>query len=509
MMAHPAPAWIVLAAVAGCATAPRPVPEAPASGPPPVAREFRGVWVATVNNIDWPSAAGLPADSQKAELLVILDRAVRLRLNAIIFQVRTQADALYESALEPWSEYLTGTMGRSPGYDPLRFAIDAAHERGLELHAWFNPFRVRTPSVRSAADPAHISVARPDLVRRYGAHLWMDPAEPEVHQRAIDVVLDVVRRYDVDGVHIDDYFYPYRELDSARAEIPFPDDVAWQRYQAGGGRLSRGDWRRQNVDRFVERLYGEVHAVNPAVKVGVSPIGIWRPGHPPEACCFDAYEQIWADARKWLAEGWLDYLVPQLYRQMADTLMNYGVMLGWWAGQNRQSRHLYAGLAPYRVRSPRQPDGWSREEIVGQIYVARGHPGALGHVHFSARSLMADPDSLVERLGRTVYRAPAIVPLLPWLPRGPAPAAPRISLLPGLAPGGMTLRIEPAGRAEPRLWVVRARYGDRWHVELLPGGLRDAPLSGDGPLTTVVVSAVDRYGQESQFATVTPGTAQR
>jgi uncharacterized lipoprotein YddW (UPF0748 family) len=462
--------------------------------------------VATVNNIDWPSASGLPADSQKAELLAILDRAVQLRLNAVIFQVRTQADALYESQLEPWSEYLSGAMGRSPGYDPLRFAIDAAHERGLELHAWFNPFRARHSAARSPVSAAHVSVARPELVRRYGTHLWMDPGEPEVHQRAIDVVLDVVRRYQVDGIHIDDYFYPYRELDSARTEIPFPDDATWERYRAAGGRLARSDWRRQNVDRFVERLYREVHAVNPSVKVGVSPIGIWRPGYPAEACCFDAWEQIYADARKWFAEGWLDYFVPQLYRPMADTLMNYGVMLGWWAEQNQRGRHLYVGMASYRVRNPRLPDGWSREEIVGQIFVARGHPGASGHVHFSARSLMTDADSIVERLGRTVYRAPALVPVSPWLARGPVPAPPRVSLLPGGAPGEATLLIQPADRAAVRLWVVRARFDGRWQIEVVPGSRREVALRGDGALLEVAVSAVDRYGQESRLAGAIPKT---
>ena len=504
-------AWggVLLAALAGCASATRLAPAGPAAGPPGVAREFRGLWVATVNNLDWPSASGLPVDSQKVELLAILDRALQLRLNAVIFQVRTQADALYESQLEPWSEYLSGAMGRSPGYDPLRFAIDAAHQRGLELHAWFNPFRARTPAVRSPVSPTHISVSQPELVRRYGTHLWMDPGEPAVHQRTIDVVLDVVRRYDVDGIHIDDYFYPYRELDSARTEIPFPDDAAWDRYRAAAGRLSRSDWRRQNVDRFVERLYREVHAVNPSVKVGVSPIGMWRPGYPAEACCFDAWEQIYADARKWFAEGWLDYFVPQLYRPMADTLMNYGVMLGWWAEQNRQGRHLYAGLAPYRVRSARQPDGWPRDEIVGQIYVARGHPGARGHVHFSARSLMAETDSLVQRLERTVYRTPALVPLMPWLRRGPAPAPPRISLVLGESPAEATLAIQPANPAFVRNWVVRARFGGRWQVEVVPGSRREVPLRGAGPLREVAVSAVDRYGQESRLALATPAIGRR
>ena len=496
----------LLVTAGACAAAARvPTPD-PAAGPPAVTREFRGVWVATVGNIDWPTVPGLPPDSQKAELLAIMDRAVQLRLNAIILQVRTQADALYESQLEPWSEFLTGTMGQAPSpfYDPLQFAIEAAHQRGLELHAWFNPYRARTPAARSAVAATHISVARPELVRTYGTHLWMDPGEPAVQQHSIDVMVDVLRRYDVDGIHIDDYFYPYRERDSARVEIPFPDDASWQRYLDGGGRLSRSDWRRHNVDEFVRRLYVVIKEVKPAVKFGVSPIGSWRPGYPPEGCCFDAYEQIYADARKWLAEGWLDYFVPQLYRPMADTLMNYGLMLGWWGEQNLQGRHVYVGMIPNSVRSERRPNGWSREEIVGQIYVARGHPAAQGHVHFSARALMASPDSLVERLQRTVYRTPALVPVSEWLPRGLKPAPPRITLASGSNPAEVVVRLEPGGGEEVRLWVVRARYRSGWQTEVVSSAQREVALKGTGALAELAVSAVSARGVESDMARLTP-----
>ena len=494
-----------LPALAGCARAAQVPEESPAAGPPVVAREFRGVWIATVNNIDWPSAPGLPADSQKAELLRILHRAAALRLNAVILQVRPAADAVYPSALEPWSEYLTGEMGRPPEpyYDPLAFAVEAAHARGLELHAWFNPYRARHPSARSPAAREHVSVARPELVRPYGRHLWLDPGEPAVRAHALAVVLDVVRRYDVDGIHIDDYFYPYRERDSTGAVIPFPDDASWARYVAAGGTLSRDDWRRRNVDELVRGLYRAVHGEKPWVKFGVSPIGIWRPGHPPvpEACCFDAYREIYADARKWLAEGWVDYFVPQLYRPLADTLMNYGILLGWWARENARGRHLYAGMIPSRVRTEERPDGWPPEEIVGQIYVARGHPGVSGHVHFSARALLRD--SLAERLARTVYRHPALVPPMPWLGGG-RPGAPRAALAPGPAPGGAMLSLAPGRGTPPRLWVVRARYGSRWTVEVLPAARDRVELTGPAPLEEVAVSAVDRLGNEGPATTIRP-----
>jgi uncharacterized lipoprotein YddW (UPF0748 family) len=489
----------------GCAGGGR-APEAPGAvgGPPPVAREFRGVWVATVGNIDWPSRRGLPVDSQKAELLAILDRAAELKLNAVIFQVRTAADAVYLSELEPWSEYLTGTQGQAPEplWDPLAFAVEEAHKRGLELHAWFNPYRARHPSARSPAAPNHISVTRPDIVRQYGTHLWMDPGEPDVQDHTVAVMLDVVRRYDVDGIHIDDYFYPYRERDSTGKVIDFPDEASWNRYVASGGKLSRDDWRRSNVDALVRRLYREIHATKPWVKFGVSPIGIWRPGHPPvpEACCFDAYEQIYADARKWFAEGWVDYFVPQLYRPMSDTLMNYGVMLGWWAEQNASGRHLYVGMIPSRVRTERRQDGWPPEEIIGQIYVARGHNGVHGHVHFSARALMHD--SLAQRLAQTVYRYPALVPPSPWLPRS-VPGAPRVTL----TDDGTALSLAAGPGEPPRLWVVRARYGNRWSVDVIPATRTRVALSGDAPLREVVVSAVDRGGNEGPAVTVRPHAA--
>src|SRR6266513_473262 len=212
--------------------------------PPPIRREFRGVWVASVENIDWPSVPGLSTREQQEELLAILDRAVALKLNAVILQVRPAADALYASPYEPWSEYLTGKMGRPPNpwYDPLEFAVNEAHKRGLELHAWFNPYRAHHPSGRSRPSPNHISVTHPELVKRYGSMLWMDPGEPEVREHTVRVVLDVVQRYDIDGVHIDDYFYPYKEKDRRGRLIEFPDATSWRKYLRSGGGLSRDDW---------------------------------------------------------------------------------------------------------------------------------------------------------------------------------------------------------------------------------------------------------------------------
>lgn len=250
--------------------------------PPPPAREFRGAWVATVKNIDWPSKPGLSTAQQKAELLIILDRAAQLKLNAVLLQVRPACDALYASKLEPWSEYLTGKMGRAPSpfYDPLEFAVTEAHRRGLELHAWFNPFRARHNTGFSTLSKNHISRTHPEFVRTYGQQLWLDPGDKAARDYSQAVILDIVKRYDIDGAHMDDYFYPYAEKDKAGAVIDFPDWPSWNRYLAGGGKLSRGDWRRENVNGFVHRLHDEIKARKPWVKFGISPFGIWRPDQP-------------------------------------------------------------------------------------------------------------------------------------------------------------------------------------------------------------------------------------
>jgi len=288
--------WLVLAtAVPGRAA----ISFVPSSlTPPAAAREFRGVWVATVGNLDWPSKPGLSTAKQKAELLAILDRASSLKLNAVILQVRPACDALYASEFEPWSEVLSGKMGQAPQplYDPLAFAVEETHNRGMELHAWFNPYRARQTTAKTPASPNHISRTHPELVRTYGSHLWLDPGEQAVQDHSINVILDVVKRYDIDGVHLDDYFYPYPEKGASHNAIDFPDDPSWRRYQRGGGQLNRDDWRRENVNQFIGRLYTEIKNTKPWVKFGVSPFGIWRPNNPPGTKGMDAFQELHADS---------------------------------------------------------------------------------------------------------------------------------------------------------------------------------------------------------------------
>jgi uncharacterized lipoprotein YddW (UPF0748 family) len=509
-------AALVAGSVAACVPAPRPGPSpepaapalpapaddpVPPDAPPAVAREFRGAWVASVANIDWPSRPGLTSAQQQGELIAILDRAVELRLNAIVLQVRPAADAFYASPYEPWSEYLTGTMGRAPEpfYDPLEFAVTEAHRRGLELHAWFNPYRARHPTGRSAASANHLSRTRPDLVRSYGGFLWMDPGEPEVQDHSLRVILDVVRRYDLDGVHIDDYFYPYPVNDAAGRPIPFPDDASWQRYRREGGTLARDDWRRENVDRFIERLHGEIKREKPWVRFGISPFGIWRPGHPPGIRGFDQFGLLYADARRWLQEGWVDYFTPQLYWPIAQTEQSYPVLLRWWVEQNTHGRHIWPGNFTSRIVTGAQPL-WRAAEVIDQIESTRRQPGATGNVHFSMRALMTDPDGLATRLRMESYAAPALPPATPWLGSGTpgAPAARREIFGAG---GSLRLAFEPGAGNAPMWWIVRLRTADGWSTEILPGWRRDVhPVAGSAEWASV--TAVDRLGVEGPPTTV-------
>jgi uncharacterized lipoprotein YddW (UPF0748 family) len=494
---------LLLGLLAACA--PGPVATAPTvpADVPPLEREFRGVWVASVANIDWPSQPGLSTAEQQAELLRILDRAVELRLNAVVLQIRPAADAFYASPYEPWSEYLTGEMGRAPDpyYDPLEFAVAESHRRGLELHAWFNPYRARHPSARSPISADHLSRTHPQIVREYGNFLWMDPGEPEVQEHSLRVMLDVVRRYDLDGVHIDDYFYPY-PVSEAGQPVPFPDEPSWERYRRGGGTLERDDWRRQNVDQFIERLYREIKREKPWVKFGISPFGIWRPGHPPQIrTMFDQYAHLYADARKWLVEGWMDYYTPQLYWPIAQTPQSYPVLLRWWVEQNAHGRHIWPGNFTSRVIGGAQPL-WPAREVLAQIYVTRGQAGATGNIHFSMRALLGDPDSLATKLATEAYAQPALPPASPWLGTG-SPGAPEARW--DRTGGAGRLALQPGRGTAPRWWVVRLRTAAGWTTEILPGWMLTHEVPDGAGIEQVVVTAVDRVGNEGPAAVIRPG----
>jgi uncharacterized lipoprotein YddW (UPF0748 family) len=481
------------AVASGSPLAAQPAPLVDAA--PEIPREFRGVWVATVANIDWPSKPTLSVREQQQELLALLDRARELHLNAVVFQVRPSADALYKSAIEPWSEYLTGEQGRAPSplWDPLEFAVREAHARGLELHAWFNPYRARNETAKSPDHRTHIARTRPDLVKSYGKFLWMDPGEPEVRKRTLEVVLDVVNRYDVDGVHIDDYFYPYPIAQTrGRGDLPFPDDSSYAAYRRRGGRLARDDWRRENVNTLVRELAEGIRAAKPWVKFGISPFGIWRPGSPSAVRGFDAYDKLYADARKWMHEGWGDYFSPQLYWPTYKDGQPYPLLLEWWAAQNRQRRHLWPGNFTSRAGA-RGSGAFAVGELLEQIRVTRSNPGSSGNVHFSMRSFSTNQAGMNDTLSDGPYREPAVVPASPWM-SSPPPPMPRVTLGRDRR-GARTLDLATADGSRPWLWVVRMRTDDGWQVHVVPGDVRTwTPPFADEP-KDVIVSTVKRIGE--------------
>ena len=363
-------------------------------------QEFRGAWVASVHNLDWPSKTGLSEATQKSELRAILDRAAELKLNAILLQVRPASDALYSSTKEPWSQFLSGRQGTPPGYDPLNFAISEAHARGIELHAWINPFRAATNTGASLA-PNHVAKQHPDWVRRFGTQLWVDPGEPAAREYVLGVIADIVRRYDIDGVHIDDYFYPYP---LKRGDAHFPDDATWQRYGMQSG-MSRPDWRRENINDFVRSMYRTVKAAKPSVRVGISPFGIWRPGVPATIeAQLDAYGQLFGDSRKWLSEGWCDYLAPQLYWSIQPAKQSFPVLLDWWRAQSR-GKAVWPGIATERIGSARPA-----REIVDQIALTRRGTSSAGHIHWSMKALMRNQGGINDLLRTGPYAEKAEPP---------------------------------------------------------------------------------------------------
>ncbi len=465
--------------------------------PPAIEREFRGVWVATVANIDWPSKPGLSTWDQQRELLAILDRAAALKLNAVILQVRPGADAFYASPYEPWSQFLTGRQGRAPEpyWDPLAFAVEQAHKRGLELHAWFNPYRAAYTRDSTYAR-THISQTNPEMIRKYDGFLWMDPGDTAVRRRSVRTIVDVTRRYDIDGVHIDDYFYPYPENDASGKKIDFPDSATYAKYVEHGGKLSKDDWRRDNVDRLVEALYKGVHAVKPWVKVGISPFGIWRPGNPPQIKGFDAYTEIYADSKKWLQNGWADYFAPQLYWPIAARQQSFPVLYDWWRSVNTEKRHIWPGLATYRI-AEKGARTITPQEIIDEIDTLRARGGPTGHVHFSMKVLLTDTDSIDEKLSAAVYQHDALVPASPWL-GAKKPGMPTVALTKDKATGEPMLRLTPAKGETAWLWTVRSLSNGQWKSEVLPGWLKEHRL--DASPERVIVQAISRTGVQGASA---------
>lgn len=373
----------------------------------PSSRELRGMWLATVANRDWPSKPGLTAAEQRAELIGHLDTAVRRRLNAVIFQVRPTADALWPSPYEPWAQCLTGVQGKHPGWDPLGTAVAEAHSRGLELHAWFNPFRIANHTDPSRLVPTHPARLHPEWVVPYGGKLYYNPGLPEVRRFVQDAMLDALRHYAIDAVHWDDYFYPYPVAGQV-----FDDDDAFARY--GGGFQDRAAWRRDNIDRLVREMAGRVKKVRGRAQFGISPFGVWRnastdPLGSDTRAGVETYDNLHADTRGWVKKGWLDYICPQLYWNIGFTAADYAKLLPWWADVVKGTGvRLYVGEALYKAGDPAQPAAWQDPaELSRHLTYAKKFPQARGHVYFSAKEVGVDKVGAMARVVADHYEKPA------------------------------------------------------------------------------------------------------
>ncbi|WP_140937123.1 glycoside hydrolase family 10 protein [Sphingobacterium lumbrici] len=460
---------------------------------PRVQREFRAAWVATVANINWPSRNNLSTDQQKAEAVHLLDMLKENNFNAVIFQVRPSADALYQSQYEPWSYFLTGEIGKKPYpfYDPLEFWIEEAHKRGLELHVWLNPYRAHHTNGGSVTGQSMVNRASDHIVRLKNGMYWFDPADQRTQDHAAAVVKDIVKRYDIDGVHFDDYFYPYASYNGG---ADFPDNKTWNAYRSAGGHLSRADWRRYNVNKFIERVYADIKAEKNYVKFGLSPFGIWKPGYPAGVTGSSQYDELYADAKLWLNKGWIDYFTPQLYWPINPSKQSFTALLKWWQSENTHNRHLWPGLNTVGVSVSDKPT-----EIVNQIEATREIiPNSVGAVHWSIAGLTKSP-TMLNKISNGPYRQKSLIPKSPWLSANPLLQP---TLLLTIEKGNIFAKWLHKQPDQVFHWVLYSRYGDTWETEILDANITAMEFgkSKNGKnLNAVAVQAIDRLGNESEY----------
>ena len=376
-------------------------------------QEFRAVWIATVDNIDWPSKKGMAVDSQKAEFVRLLDLHLQNGMNAVIMQVRPATDAFYPSAYEPWSEWLTGVQGKppSPYYDPLQFMITETHKRGMEFHAWCNPYRADFKLGKASIAPSHITRLHPDWFLDYGDKKYFDPGHKDAQAFVVEVIRDMTERYEVDAIHFDDYFYPYRI-----AGKEFPDSVTYQQY---GKRMQKDDWRRSNVDSIILALNNIIEQTKPWVKFGISPFGVWRNNDKdPRGSNTKAgqtnYDDLYADILLWLEKGWIDYVAPQLYWEFGHKAAPYEVLIDWWS-KHTYGKHCYIGLGIYRAGSS---DVWKDSTLLPrQIELLRNTANMHGMIFFSSKTFNRNPNGWNDSLRLHYFKEPAIVPEMKWVPK--------------------------------------------------------------------------------------------
>lgn len=379
-------------------------------------REFRAVWIATVNNINWPSKEGLSVGEQKKEYIKLLDEVKDMKMNAVIVQVRPNADRFYKYPnLEPWSEYLTGVKGKDPGYDPLKFMIDEAHKRNLEFHAWFNPYRV-TFKKGEKLPKNHPGIKHKDWIVEYGGKLYYDPGNPKARNFTENIIVDVVKHYDIDAVHMDDYFYPYKVKGRNGKLLDFPDYRSYKKYGRGQG---IENWRRENVDIFVRDLSKKIKKAKPYVRFGISPFGVWRnisddPTGSNTRAGVTNYDTLYADTRVWIKNGWIDYIIPQIYWDFNFKPAPYGTLVDWWEKEVKGTHtNLYIGHGAYRIGSSKS---WKNKyELIDQINYNRKEPRVLGSAYFGLATLVENSYNIKNNLKYGPYKYEALLPQTPWI----------------------------------------------------------------------------------------------
>jgi uncharacterized lipoprotein YddW (UPF0748 family) len=464
--------------------APLPVDVVPVSHP----RAMRGVWVSTISNLDFPSRTGLTAAQGRAELAAIVTRAHEAGFNALFFQVRPESDALYASTLEPWSRALTGTQGNDPGYDPLAVLLELAHAQNIEVHAWLNPYRA-SASAGSATASNHVTRTLSAHAIRYGAGIVMDPSAAPVRAHVVSVIEDILTRYDVDGIHFDDYFYPYPDM----ASTPFPDQAAYDAYRMGGGMLTRGDWRRENVNALVRDVHELVLRTKPNVRFGISPFGIYRPDMPTGIRGLDAYATIYCDSVHWMNQDWVDYLAPQLYWPTTPAAQAFEPLVTWWGTTAGVEEHIFAGHAAYRLGSTAT---WTIGEMNTQLdIVNRLSSSADSQVRgslFFRYSNIDDDTSGIRRALVTRYATPAVPPSIPRALSAPA--------LPNVIAGAGSIAITHPSRESVRTFGVYRASGSTFVLDrLAPASTTTLTLAAG----VWVVSAIGVGDYESQGVRVT------
>lgn len=386
-------------------------------------REFRGMWIATVNNLDWPSKAGDKAEKQQEELIAILDTLANLNFNAVIFQIRPASDAFYRSKTEPWSAYLTGQQGKltDKNWDPLAFVINECHKRGMELHAWMNPFRIaqKTSDILSEQN---VAMKHPEWVVTYAGRQYLDPGIPDVRRYLKDIVDEVVNNYDIDAIHFDDYFYPYPVANAA-----FPDTLSFKNYGAGYTAENIDNWRRANVDSIISTLGKSIKSLKPFVKFGISPFGVWRnydvdvTGSVTQGGASN-YDHLFANVTYWQQMGWIDYLIPQIYWEIGHPKADYVTLANWW-NEKGFDRHVYIGHALYKLDEG-SSDAWKNtREIPEQIAITRTLKNIGGSAFFRMKNLSNNPQQIKTQLKKSLYPNKALVPPMKWIDNE-APAAP-------------------------------------------------------------------------------------